>query len=150
MSEADPAGTETFEANAAALRSDLEALDAQFRTGLRDCQRREIVTSHKAFGYLAAAYDLEQVGISALSPETEPTPQDLAEVTEFVNDNDVSTIFYETLVSPDVANTIAEATGAETDVLDPIEGLSDTSQGDDYVEIMQANLANLRAGLSCR
>jgi zinc transport system substrate-binding protein len=109
-----------------------------------------LVTSHTAFGYLADAYDLEQAGLSGLTPETEPNPQDLAEVTNFVRDNEVTTIFYETLVSPDVAETVASATGARTDVLDPLEGLSDASQGDDYLQIMKANLANLQEGLSCR
>jgi zinc transport system substrate-binding protein len=149
MSKLDPVSESTFEQNAADLRAELEALDAQFDKGLADCSSRMLVTSHTAFGYLAEAYDLEQVGLTGLTPETEPNPQDLAEVTDFVRDNDVQTIFYETLVSPDVAETVADATGASTDVLDPIEGLSDASQGDDYLQIMDANLANLQAGLPC-
>ncbi len=149
MSKLDPVSESTFEQNAADLRAELEALDAQFDKGLADCSSRQLVTSHTAFGYLADAYDLEQVGLTGLTPETEPNPQDLAEVTDFVRDNGVQTIFYETLVSPDVAETVAAATGASTDVLDPIEGLSDASQGDDYLQIMDANLTNLQAGLPC-
>jgi zinc transport system substrate-binding protein len=108
------------------------------------------VTSHTAFGYLATAYRLEQVGLTGLTPETEPNPKELADVTQFVRDNDVQTIFYETLVSPDVAETVAQATGASTSVLDPLEGLSDESAGDDFLQVMQSNLANLQEGLSCR
>lgn len=150
LSRLDPPAQATFEANAAALRKELEDLDAAFRKGLADCERRQLVTSHTAFGYLADAYDLEQVGLTGLSPDTEPNPQELATVTQFVADNDVQTVFYETLVSPDVAETVADATGASTDVLDPLEGLSDVSQGDDYLQVMESNLANIKAGLPCR
>ena len=150
LSSVDPDGASEYEANAAALRTQLETLDSTYDDGLAQCDSRLLVTSHTAFGYLADAYDLEQVGLTGLTPEAEPSPQDLAEVTDFVRENDVSTIFYETLVSPDIAETVASATGARTDVLDPIEGLSDTSQGDDYQQIMESNLANLQEGLSCR
>ena len=149
LSQLDPPAQATFEANAAALRSDLEDLDTAFRKGLADCERRQLVTSHTAFGYLADAYNLEQVGLTGLSPDAEPNPQELATITQFVTDNDVQTIFYETLASPDVAETVANATGASTDVLDPLEGLSDASQGDDYLQVMESNLANIEAGLPC-
>lgn len=149
LSRLDPEAQQTFEENAQALRSDLEALDADFRAGLADCERRQLVTSHTAFGYLADAYDLEQVGLVGLSPDAEPSPQSLAAVTDFVIANDVATIFYETLVSPDVADTVAAATGASTAVLDPVEGLTDQSAGDDYLQVMRANLASLEEGLPC-
>ncbi|MEO8107246.1 MAG: metal ABC transporter substrate-binding protein, partial [Actinomycetes bacterium] len=119
LSQLDPPAQSTFEANAATLRAELERLDASYRKGLDDCEQRQLVTSHTAFGYLADAYQLEQVGLTGLTPETEPNPQELAEVTQFVLDNDIQTIFYETLVSPDVAETVAQATGASTSVLDP-------------------------------
>ena len=150
LSQLDPPAQTTFDANAAALRATLERLDSSYRKGLSDCERRQLVTSHTAFGYLADAYQLEQVGLTGLTPETEPNPQELADVTQFVRDNDVQTIFYETLVSPDVAETVARATGASTSVLDPLEGLSDESEGDDYLQVMQSNLTNLQEGLSCR
>ena len=150
LSQLDPPAQATFDANAAALRATLERLDSSYRKGLSDCERRQLVTSHTAFGYLADAYQLEQVGLTGLTPETEPNPQELADVTQFVRDNDVQTIFYETLVSPDVAETVAQATGASTSVLDPLEGLSDESEGDDYLQVMQSNLTNLQEGLSCR
>ncbi|MGB2839533.1 MAG: metal ABC transporter substrate-binding protein [Actinomycetes bacterium] len=150
LSQLDPPAQATFDANAAALRAKLERLDSSYREGLSDCEHRQLVTSHTAFGYLATAYRLEQVGLTGLTPETEPNPKELADVTQFVRDNDVQTIFYETLVSPDVAETVAQATGASTSVLDPLEGLSDESAGDDFLQVMQSNLANLQEGLSCR
>ncbi|WP_164703229.1 metal ABC transporter solute-binding protein, Zn/Mn family, partial [Modestobacter sp. KNN46-3] len=105
--------------------------------------------SHTAFGYLADAYDLEQFGISGLAPDEEPATEALTEATGFVREHDVRTIYFETLVSPAVAETVARETGAETRQLDPIEGLTDQSAGGDYLELMRANLAGLQAGQQC-
>ena len=148
LSAIDPAGAAGFTTRAAALRTDLEALDREFTDGLATCQRREIVTSHAAFGYLAARYDLDQVGITGLSPDAEPTAQRLAEVAEEAREHHATTIFFETLVSPKVAETIAKEVGADTAVLDPIEGLQPGSTGD-YLSVMRSNLAVLRPALGC-
>jgi zinc transport system substrate-binding protein len=149
MAEVDPEGAQVYQENAAALQEDLQALDAEMQEGLATCTDRDLVTSHEAFAYLADRYGFEQVGISGLSPEDEPTPAQLAEVTDFVRENQVSTIYFETLVSPDVAETVAAETGASTAVLDPLEGLTDASAGEDYAEVMRSNLETLRAGQSC-
>ena len=149
LGELAPAEATTFQTNAKLLRRQLEALHEEYSSALRECEQRELVTSHNAFGYLAQAFDLQQVGITGLTPETEPSPQQLAAVADFVRENDVSTIYYETLVSPDVADTLANSTGASTAVLDPLEGLSDDAAGDDYFSVMRANLKALTSGLSC-
>jgi zinc transport system substrate-binding protein len=149
LGTADPAKAATFTANAAALRKDLEALDGEMKAGLATCTNKDVVTSHQAFGYLAEHYGLTQVGITGLSPEAEPDAKTIAKVTDFVRANDVTTIYYETLVSPAVAKTVAAETGARTTVLDPIEGISDASAAQDYLGVMRANLAALRAGQPC-
>lgn len=149
LGQADPAKAATFTANAAALRKDLEALDGEMKAGLATCANKDVVTSHQAFGYLAQRYGLTQVGITGLSPEAEPDAKTIAKVTDFVRANDVTTIYYETLVSPAVAKTVASETGAKTAVLDPIEGISDASAAQDYLGVMRANLAALRAGQPC-
>lgn len=139
-----------FESNRDELVGRLDTLGDDFSTGLAECEAHTIVTSHTAFGYLAAAYGLEQRGISGLSPEDEPTPAALTELTEFVRDNGVTTIFFETLTSPAIAETLANESGATTAVLDPLEGLTDESAGEDYFSIMRSNLEALRTGLTCR
>ncbi|HEX2577966.1 MAG TPA: zinc ABC transporter substrate-binding protein [Aquihabitans sp.] len=149
LAEEDPDNASTYERNAAEVVESLEALDAELEAGLADCARRDLVTSHNAFGYLADRYGFEQVGITGITPEAEPSAGQLAEVSDFVRANDVRTIYFETLVSPDVAETVASEAGARTAVLDPIEGLGDDSEGDDYLEIMRANLASLREGQPC-
>ncbi|MEU0549919.1 metal ABC transporter substrate-binding protein [Micromonospora sp. NPDC005979] len=137
-----------YTARAAALRADLTTLDGEFTKGLATCQRREIVTSHTAFGYLADRYHLDQVGITGLSPDVEPSPQRLAQVIEEAKEHHATTIFFEALVSPKVAETIAGQVGAKTAVLDPIEGLAAGSDAD-YFSVMRTNLQTLRTALSC-
>jgi len=149
LSDLDPDGAATYEANAQAFVDDLETLDAEWTAGVEVCSNRNLVTSHNAFGYLAQRYDLQQRGITGLTPEDEPTPQALADIAEFGTANDVKTIYFETLVSPAIAETLAAETGAKTAVLDPVEGLSEESEGSDYFEIMRANLVNVRAGQPC-
>ncbi|MCC2320040.1 metal ABC transporter substrate-binding protein [Cellulomonas xiejunii] len=147
LSEIDPDGAATYRANADALVDRLTDLDEEYTSGLATCERRVVVTSHEAFGYLADRYDLEQVGISGIDPESEPSPARLREIADVVRDEGVTTIFFETLASPKVAQTLAGDLGVEAAVLDPIEGVSDDSQ--DYFSIADANLAALRVALSC-
>jgi zinc transport system substrate-binding protein len=131
---------------------ELEDLDAEMELGLADCERREIVTSHAAFGYLAERYGLEQVGITGLSPEAEPTPGELRELVEEVRERGATTVFFETLVSPRLAETVAREVGADTAVLNPLEGLTEDeiAAGADYFSVMRNNLAALRQALGCR
>ena len=149
LGELDPDNASTYEENAAALRVDLEALDQEMADGLADCAVDTLVTSHEAFGYLGERYGLEVVGISGLSPSQEPDPGQLAEIATLVRERGISTVYTETLVDPAVAETVAEEAGARTAVLDPIEGLTDESAGEDYLQVMRANLATLQEGQSC-
>ena len=144
----DPDRAGEYTQRAATLRTELEKLDTEFTEGLKTCQRREIVVSHTAFGYLTQKYQLEQIGITGLSPEHEPSAQRLAAVVEEAREHQATTIFFETLVSPKVAETIAREVGAQTAVLDPIEGLS-AENGADYLSVMRTNLQTLRTALSC-
>jgi zinc transport system substrate-binding protein len=138
-------------AAATAFGNRLEMLHEDFKSGLADCDRREIVTSHEAFGYLAERYGLEQIAITGISPETEPTPRALERVIEQVRTSGATTVFFETLVSPRIAETVARETGARTAVLNPIEGLTEDelARGENYFSVMRENLATLRKALGC-
>jgi zinc transport system substrate-binding protein len=151
LSEADPANEATYAANAEAYIGQIAALDEEFRVGLSDCERITIVTSHEAFGYLADAYGLTQVGILGLSPEAEPDPRRLAELRDLVQREGVTTIFAEELVSPKVAETLASEAGVQVAVLNPIESLTDAQEraGEDYLSLMRENLDTLRRALDC-
>jgi zinc transport system substrate-binding protein len=136
---------------ATGLVARLEDLDGELRDGLATCERREIVTSHAAFGYLADAYGLEQIALSGISPEAEPSPRALEALVDEVKEERATTVFFETLVSPRLAETVAREVGVETAALDPLEGLGDEAlaAGEDYVSVMRANLAALRGALGC-
>jgi zinc transport system substrate-binding protein len=136
---------------AAKFRAQLGSLDREYKAALSQCTRREIVTSHAAFGYLAERYRLEQIAITGLSPEAEPTPRKLEDVVEEVRRHGATTVFFETLVSPRLAETVARETGASTAVLNPLEGLTEEelARGEDYFSLMRANLTTLRQALEC-
>ena len=129
---------------AAALRSMRGRVD-----GLSTCQRKDLVTSHAAFGYLAQRFDLRQVAINGLSPEQEPDATEIARVSTYAKANGVTTVYAETLASPAIATTVAREIGAKVATLDPVEGLSKQSSGKDYFAIMRSNLTALQAGQGC-
>lgn len=140
------------EAPARQLASQLRALDGEYREGLADCNRHELVTAHDAFGYLADRYGLEVIPIAGLAPEVEPTPRDLEEIVNLVEDRGVTTVFVEPLLSPEIGETVAREAGAATAVLNPLEGLTEEelARGENYLSVMRANLETLRTGLGCR
>jgi zinc transport system substrate-binding protein len=140
------------EAPARQLASQLRALDGEYSAALADCERRELVTAHDAFGYLGERYGLEVLPITGISPESEPSPQDLARVSELVRERGVTTVFVEPLLSPEIGETVAREAGAETAVLNPLEGLTEEEldRGENYFTVMRANLEALKDGLGCR
>jgi zinc transport system substrate-binding protein len=152
LEQADPAGREVYAENAKAFVARLDALDLEFAAGLADCARREVVTSHAAFAYLARRYRLTQVSVMGISPEAEPSPADLAAIVRTARRLKVTHVFYETLVSPRLAETLSREIGATPLPLNPIEGVSpaEAAAGTGYLELMRANLANLRTALGCR
>jgi len=148
IAELQPGKSATYSANAAEFTSRMQTLNEQFTSELSNCTTRTMVVSHDAFGYLANAYQLTQVGVSGLSPDAEPSPARLAEVAQIVADQGVHTIYYETLVDPKIATTLAATTGATAAVLDPIEGLV-VGSDQNYESLMTSNLATLKKGQGC-
>ncbi len=146
-------GTDTEYADrAAGYLAALDALDADYRSGLSRCRTHTIVTSHDAFGYLARRYELDVVPIAGLSPDAEPSPARMAEIARLVERAGTRYIFFETLASPKLAQTLAEETGARTLGFNPLEGLtpSDLAAGKNYLSVMRDNLAQLRTALVCQ
>ncbi|MER6833307.1 metal ABC transporter substrate-binding protein [Streptomyces cellulosae] len=148
--KADPDHAADYRANTAALVKDLKALDAKFRTGLADRETDVFVTTHAAFGHLAERYGLTEEAISGLDPDTEPSGARVKELQKIAKEDGVTTVFYETLVSDKTAKTLAGDTGLKTDVLDPVEGVTEKSRGEDYFQVMEANLTALRTALGAR
>jgi zinc transport system substrate-binding protein len=151
LTKADPKGKATYGRNADAFLQQLRALDQRYRAALADCRIHVIVTAHEAFGYLAKRYGLEQQGVSGLSPDAEPDAKRIAQLTDLVKRDHIKVVFTETLVSPRIADTLAREAGVHTDVLDPLEGLSDRAiaRGANYLTVMDANLGKLTRALDC-
>lgn len=147
---ADPTNTAYYEENASTLAGKLGIWGTIYQR-LEDCPEKNIITSHSAFGYLAAEYGLNQVSIAGLSPDAEPSPSELARIAQFAKTNNVQYIFFESLASPKLSQTIAAEVGAKTLVLNPLEGLSDDelARGEDYFSVMYNNLVNLQTALQC-
>ena len=152
LRQADPTHAHYYAQRATAYINQLKQLDHDFANGLAQCQTRTIITSHAAFGYLGARYHLNVLSIAGLSPDQDPSPGKLAELSQTVRADHIHYIFFESLVSPRLADTIATETGAKTLVFDPLEGLSDESQkqGKNYLSVQHDNLANLRTALACQ
>jgi zinc transport system substrate-binding protein len=145
-------GTPEARAALAGFERRLAKLHSEYRSGLARCQRHEIVTGHDAFGYLAERYGLTEIPILGLSPEAEPSPGALDDAVARVRETGATTVFTESLLPADLAETVARETGAGTAVLNPIEGLTEQQQqtGEDYFSLMRENLVALREGLGCR
>ncbi|WP_339309658.1 metal ABC transporter substrate-binding protein [Paenibacillus sp. FSL k6-2145] len=150
LAQAAPEHAEQFKQNADAYVAQLESLDQDFKAAVTDSKRKDFITQHAAFGYLAQEYGLQQVPIAGLSPEQEPSAAQMASVIDFAKEHQVKTIFFETLVSSKVSETIASEVGAKTAVLNPIEGLTEEeiAAGMDYISVMRQNLEALKLALN--
>lgn len=143
--ELDPANEATYTENAAKLSEELTALNEDFNVGLADLKNRTIVVQHEAFGYLAHAYDLEQLAISGLANNAEPSAKQLAEMTNVVNEKNIQVIYVDPTTSTTISETVSQATGAELRPLRTLEFITEEEieQVEDYFSIMRGNLAQL-------
>ncbi len=149
FTEADPDGADTYAANLETVTAELTELDERAQSAFESCEVDTLVTAHDAFGYFGDRYDFAIRAISGLSPDQEPNAGQLGEISDFVAESKVTTVYTETLVSSAVADTVAAEAGVETAVLDPIEGITDESAGDDYISVMDANIEAVVAGQGC-
>jgi zinc transport system substrate-binding protein len=152
LQQIDSAHSIEYEQRTQALLAQISVLNTEYQNGLAACLRRDFITSHAAFGYVAKRYNLNQLSISGISPNNEPTAKEMAQLVTFAKDHDIHYIFFESLVSPKLAETIADEIGAETLVLDPIEGITDQQmkEGVNYLTIMKDNLKALQTALQCQ
>jgi len=143
----DPANVQTYEQNANALLANLQELDVNYTKTLSNCSVHVILAAHDAFSYLARDYGFKSYYVDGLSPEQEPTPQQIARLVDLAKQYNLKYLFYEQNVDPRVSNTIAEQVGATTLPLNPAEAVDNVNVT--YVQIMQENLVNLGKGMGC-
>ena len=149
LATVDQDNADAYRSNAEAFSADLRELDQEFATALASCEQDTLVTTHAAFGYLADRYGFHQVGITGITPEAEASPARMAEIVREVEELNVSAVYAESSLGGDLAEVIAAETGAQILVLDPIEGITGDSPGQDYGAVMRANLDSLRQGQEC-
>lgn len=148
--KADPDHAADYRKNTAALVEKLDALDTEFKDGLAHTRTKVFLTTHAAFGYLAERYGLTEEAINGLDPESEPSAARVRDLEKLAEADGVTTVFYETLVSDETAKTIARDARLKTDVLDPVEGITDKSRGKDYFTVQEANLKALQTALGAK
>ncbi|WDG31395.1 metal ABC transporter substrate-binding protein [Streptomyces sp. CA-278952] len=150
LEKADPDHAADYKKNTDALVAELGELNTAYETGLKNTSTKTFITTHSAFGYLAERYGLTQQGIAGIDPEAEPSPARIQEIHTIAEKDKATTVFFETLASDRTAKTLAKDTGLKTGVLDPLEGITDKSQGADYIEVMESNLAALQKALGAK
>ncbi|MGW2279293.1 metal ABC transporter substrate-binding protein [Streptomyces sp. NPDC001770] len=150
LEKADPDNAADYRANTEALVKKLDALNTEYAAGLKSTTTKTFLTTHSAFGYLAERYGLTQEGIAGVDPEAEPSPARIKDLQHIAEEDGATTVFFETLASDKTAKTLAKDTGLRTDVLDPLEGITEKSKGHDYVEVMESNLAALQKALGAK
>ncbi|MFJ2433782.1 metal ABC transporter substrate-binding protein [Streptomyces anulatus] len=150
LEKADPDHAADYKKNTDALVAELGELNTAYETGLKNTSTKTFITTHSAFGYLAERYGLTQQGIAGIDPEAEPSPARIQEIHTIAEKEKATTVFFETLASDKTATTLAKDTGLKTGVLDPLEGITDKSQGADYIEVMESNLAALQKALGAK
>jgi zinc transport system substrate-binding protein len=148
LADIDPGHAAAYHQRAQALVAELEQLTSDYEQGLTGCRRDTIVVSHDAFGYLTR-FGLTVEGIAGLSPDAEPTPADLARLQDLIDSEGITTVFSERLVSPRLAQTLADDLGIKTAILDPVEGISDDTADEDYLSLMRQNLTALEEANQC-
>ena len=152
LCEADAKNAKYYQDNSAKYVEQLKALDIQLTNLAKNAPRKVFVTAHAAFGHLADDYGLKQLAVNGLSPHAEPTPADLQRLIKVVQEENVRYVFFETLTDPKLAKLVADETGAEISVLDPLEGLNEEGRKNklDYLQIMQRNIHNLQIALNAK
>lgn len=150
LAEDDPDHAEDYRANAQDFRTELTGLDKDLKAAFSDCEQPDLVTGHAAFAYFADRYGFHQESVSGLTPGAQPSPSAMADLIDHIKEEKISTVYAETLVPKDLAETVARDGGAEVAVLDPLEGITDESEGEDYFEVMRSNLAAVEKGQGCR
>ncbi len=150
LAKADPAHAAEYRKNTETLVGKLDGLDKEYAAALRTTRTKVFITTHAAFGYLAERYGLTEEAINGLDPDSEPSPARIKDLQKMAKADGVTTVFYETLVSDKTAKTLASDASLTTDVLDPLEGITDQSKGTDYFSVMRSNLTALTTALGTK
>lgn len=147
--QADPDGKSYYEENAEEFNSELQQLDEEYQAAFSSATNRVFVVQHQAFGYIARRYDLEQIAVGGISTEVEPSPSRIAEINKLVTKYNVPVIYYQQGANSSIAQTVAQETGTEIEVLYDLESVTEEMQAEglDYLSLMRKNLEALKLSI---
>ena len=140
--KADPNNKDYYEKNYSDYIKEIDSLDSEYKNNLKNLKKDTIVVSHGAYEYLCRAYNINQISITGLSPNQEPSPAKLGELTKYTKENNTKYVFFDGLVNPKTAQTLANEVGIQTATLYSIDGVSkkDFENGETYISLMKQNL----------
>jgi len=151
LSTKDPENANVYEANLAEYLTKLQTLKADYEV-LKSCKNKKVIVNHDAFEYLAEEYGITQYSISGMTPETKPSPKQIAKLIDLTKNEKINTVFFEEFASDKVAKSIAKEANVKTDALRPVENITvaESKTGIGYIEIMRENLGKLRNAMDCQ
>ena len=146
--EVFPEGEDVFTENADEFKAALDALDTKFKTLTETCTDRSVAANHNAYSYLAYRYDIDFVTVHGLDPEGTPSPEDVAEVVEHIEEEGITVLFVEEYTDASSVDSIVEQTGVTVQILYTME-MSPMDTNDNYLSLMEKNFQALQAGMTC-
>lgn len=149
LSDELPEHADAFQKNFDELYDELEELDRQYKTMADASPNKTFFVSHAAFGYLADAYGLEQLAVSGLDSQNEPSQKELASLVKEAQEKNIQYILFEQNVSSKLAEVIKKELDAETLTLHNLSVLTneDIDNEETYFTLMQHNLDVLKQAL---
>ncbi|EPD54042.1 hypothetical protein HMPREF1210_00027 [Paenisporosarcina sp. HGH0030] len=148
--EKDPENEATYTKNYDILVTELKQLDSDFKEMADASNNKTFFVSHAAFGYLAGTYGLEQVAVSGLNSQDEPSQQDLTDIVKLAKEKNIKTILFEQNVSSNLTKVIQNEVGADAMTLHNLGVLTqkDIENKETYFTLMEQNLETLKKALA--
>lgn len=150
LSKIFPEYKSLFDQNAKTYILELKNLDKEYVNAVHSCKHKEIVVNHNAFGYLGKRYGFSSHSVTGLSPDEQVSAKKMREITDLVKDEDIKVVFFESFVSPEVAQTISNETGAKVESLQPLANVNRDEEAKGYIELMRDNLQKLKIAMECK
>jgi zinc transport system substrate-binding protein len=153
LSRINPANAGLYRSNAEGYRKSLDALHVSFAAGLGECNQSILISGgHNSLSYLGRDYGFSTISVFGLSPNSEPTPQKIAEITDILKEHGIRHVIFEEFIDPKVSNVLASEAGASTIMINPGHNLlqEEFKSGVTFISLMERNLESLRSALECR
>jgi zinc/manganese transport system substrate-binding protein len=150
LSQSDPAGAKTYQANALTYIKELKALDLWAKAQFADTpvSKRKVITSHDAFGYLSAQYQVQFLSPQGVNTETEPSAKQVAQLIRQIKRERIKAVFVENMANPKLLAQLSQDAGVVVGAGLYSDALSAADKpGSTYLLMMRHNISQLAAGM---